>query len=268
MNLFRVRGIQLAVHSSFFILIAYVAWLGWQPDPTLGEVASGWSGVFWNIVILLAFFACVVLHELGHSLTAMRFGVGVRRILLLPIGGMAEFDSIPREPGRELLITVAGPAVNFALAALLWLFVQAPAAWPFGEYEFTADALGFAQLLLHWNLIMGFFNLIPVFPMDGGRILRALLALRLPYLQATGIAAAVGKVLAITAIAVALLLPELKLGDSRAFLPAALFAFIYVAGDLEYRAARRREREEAHWKKLIEQFQAHRPIDEPPILSP
>jgi Zn-dependent protease len=76
MNLFRIRGIQLAVHSSFFLLLAYVAWLGWQPDPDFGDAASGWIGVFWNVVILLAFFTCVVLHELGHSFTAMHYGVG------------------------------------------------------------------------------------------------------------------------------------------------------------------------------------------------
>ena len=240
-NLFRVRGIQLAVHFSFFLLLAFVAWQGWWGDPAEGN-PGGWEGVFWHVVVLLAFFTCVVLHELGHCFTAMHFGVGVRRILLMPIGGMAEFDCIPREPVRELLITLAGPAVNFAIAAVLWALVGVPRGWPWGDMEFAADATGFAQFLLHWNLLMGCFNLVPVFPLDGGRIFRAVLATRLPYLRATLLAATVAKVLALI-VAVVCLVNEL-------WLPAALFTFIILAGELEYRAIRRREIEDAHWRTV------------------
>ena len=90
------------------MLLAYIAWEGWRE--------AGLEGAAWSVAILGTFFTCVVLHELGHSFTARHFGIGVRRILLMPIGGMAEFESIPREPRRELLITIAGPAVNFAIA--------------------------------------------------------------------------------------------------------------------------------------------------------
>lgn len=267
MNLFRVRGIQLAVHSSFFLLLAYVAWEGCQPDPT-GN-GGGWIGMYWNVAILLAFFTCVVLHELGHSFTAMHFGVGVRRILLMPIGGMAEFDSIPRQPSRELLITLAGPAVNFAIALTLWLIVRVPQGWPAGDYDFTANATGLAQLLVQWNLVMGCFNLVPVFPMDGGRILRASLAWRLPYLRATRIAANIGKLLAAIGILVAIFAPQLHLGKSPAYLLAVLFAFIFFAGEMEYRAVERRELEDAHWREMLARLYANRgPIDEPPVLSP
>ena len=110
-NLFRVFGIRLAVHFSFLLLLAYVAWAGWME--------AGWAGVAWSVAFIVMLFTCVVLHELGHSLTARHFGIGVSRILLLPIGGMAEFDSIPRQPRRELLITLAGPAVNFAIVLAL-----------------------------------------------------------------------------------------------------------------------------------------------------
>jgi Zn-dependent protease len=216
--------------------------------------------VFWNVAILLAFFTCVVLHEFGHSLTALRYGVGVRRILLMPIGGMAEFDSIPREPSRELAITLAGPAVNFAIAAGLWLLAGMPAGWPRGDYDFAASATGFAQLLVHWNLLMGLFNLVPVFPMDGGRIFRALLATRLPYLRATFIAATVAKVLAVAGIALALFVFD-------AALTAVLFAFIFVAGEAEYRAVKRREQDDAHWRAMLARLYAPRPAaEEPPIL--
>src|SRR5882757_9155424 len=98
-RLFRIFGIQLAVHATFFLLLGYIAWSGWTDAVAQGF--PGISGALLNSAYLLIFFVCVVLHELGHALTARRFGVGVPRILLLPIGGMAEFDSIPRKPSRE-----------------------------------------------------------------------------------------------------------------------------------------------------------------------
>lgn len=253
LNLFRVRGIQLALHFSFFLLLAFFAVEGW--------VRASWIGVFWNIATLLVFFTCVVLHELGHSFTAMRFGVGVRRILLMPIGGMAEFDSIPRQPSRELLITAAGPAVNFFIAGIVGFMVGMPAGWPFGDYDFAANATGFAQLVVHWNLLMGVFNLVPVFPMDGGRIFRAIMAVRLPYLRATLIATTVGKVLAVIAALVAILFGQ-------ELLIAALFVFIFFAGDLEYRALKRREIEDAHWRAAVARlYGPGPPAEEPPILT-
>jgi Zn-dependent protease len=253
-NLFRIRGIQLAVHVSFFLLLAYVADLGWREDRLVG--------LLWSVATLLAFFTCVVLHELGHSFTAMRFGIGVRRILLMPIGGMAEFDDIPRQPSRELLITLAGPAVNFVIAAVLWATIGVPEDWRlFGFEDYPATAAGFGQLLLTWNLLMGLFNLVPVFPMDGGRIFRALLATRLPYMRATFWAASVGKVLAITAALLAFFVWHHPM-------TGVLFIFIFFAGDAEYRAAKRRELEDARWREVL----AHTyramppPIDEPPLL--
>ena len=257
LNLFRVRGIQLAVHFSFFLLLALVAQEGWADER--------WTGVFWNVATLLVFFTCVVLHELGHSFTAIHFGVGVRRILLMPIGGMAEFDSIPREPSKEFLITLAGPAVNFGIAAVLWAIVGVPQGWPWGDYDFPANATGFAQLVLHWNLLMGCFNLVPVVPMDGGRIFRAILATRLPYLRATFIAASVGKVLAVVAAVIAVYFYH-------AVLTAVLFAFIFVAGEMEYRAVKRREIEDAHWRAMLAQLYpvsppVSPPAEEPPLLS-
>lgn len=212
-------------------------------------------GVLWSVATLLAFFVCVVLHEFGHSFTAMHYGIGVRRILLMPIGGMAEFESIPREPSRELLITLAGPAVNFAIAGILWMFVDL-AVGP----EYPATILGVSQLLLYANLVMGCFNLLPVFPMDGGRIFRALLAWRMPYLRATFWAATVGKVLAVVAAILAVMIWN-------SYLTAVLFGFIYFAGEAEYRAVRRREIDDARWREMLARFYAPRPPEEPPVLS-
>lgn len=232
-NLFRVGGIQLAVHFSFLLLLAVNAFDGYAD--------AGWPGLWWSTAVLAAFFGCVVLHEFGHCLTAIRFGVRVPRILLLPIGGMAEFDGLPREPRREVLITVAGPAVNFVIAGLLWLLLPAPAAEEStGAIPTLTESL---HLLMRWNLAMGLFNLLPAFPMDGGRLLRASLATRLPYLRATFWAATCGKVICVLGVATALWLGEPLL--------IVLFVFIFIVGEMEYRAAQRRERDDAHWRAVI-----------------
>lgn len=245
LRLFRISGIQLAVHYSFFLLLAYIAYQGWQ-EQTM-------TGLVWSVLTVIAFFACVVMHELGHSFAARRYGVGVRRILLMPIGGMAEFDSIPREPSKELVITLAGPAVNFVIAALLW--------WPINHLPSKIFFYSFYGLLyqLFWaNLVMGLFNLVPVFPMDGGRIFRALLAIKLPYLRATRWAANVGKVLAVAGIGVMLFWLDNWLG-------AALFLFILMAGEAEYRAVKRRDAEDAHWRHMMERLYQERQ-ESPPLL--
>jgi len=223
-NLFRVFGIQLAVHASFLLLLAYYGYEGWRE--------AGVPGLFWSLGLIVSFFVCVVLHELGHSLVARRFGVRVPRILLLPIGGMAQFDRIPREPSQELWITVAGPAVNFVLVAILL-----PLTWRGLIQNQQLPDHSVASLLEQLcmaNLVMGTFNLLPVFPMDGGRIFRALLAMKLPYLRATQWAARVGKVLALGFAALALVYFDHPL-------TCALFLFIFWAGDAEYRQTRHRE---------------------------
>jgi len=259
-NLFRIRGIQLSLHFSFLLLLAYAGYEGWQD--------AGSAGVFWGIATLLAFFTCVVLHELGHSLTARRYGVHVRRILLMPIGGMAEFDSIPRQPSQELVITIAGPAVNFLIAAILWCVFGFPDERSLTLLPSSITELG--QLLLIANFGMGIFNLIPVFPMDGGRILRALLATRLSYVRATFWASAVGKVLAGVCILFFLFL-AVRADDSTDrfpyYLRASLFVFIFGAGEAEYRAVRRREFEEARWREAISSLYGPQDTEEPPVLT-
>lgn len=256
-NLFRIFGIQLAVHASFGLLLAWFGWQGWE--------LGGWRGMGWSILLIMAFFVCVVLHELGHSLTARRYGVRTPRILLMPIGGMAEMDRIPRQPSAELLITIAGPAVNFALAAGL-LAVLGRDLWHGAEV--TAYGLkDFGFQLFVANALMGAFNLLPVFPMDGGRIFRALLATRLPYLRATWWAANVGKTLAGVLAVLALAWWDRPL-------LFVLFVFIFLAADAEYRQVLRREQEAAYYAEMARRAAAFpailppRPDDpnEPPII--
>ena len=155
-NLFRVFGIQIAIHVSFLLLLAYYGVEGWNE--------GGWSVAVWNMVLIVSFFICVLLHELGHSLTAMRYGVRVPRILLLPIGGMAELDHIPRKPSAELLITIMGPAVNVAIVVLL-----APFVWSIVQSTDGGSVTAVQRLLFELavaNALMAVFNLLPVFPMD------------------------------------------------------------------------------------------------------
>jgi Zn-dependent protease len=249
-NLFRVFGIQLAVHASFVLLLAYWGYQGW--------LEGGVLGMAWSVGLIVLFFVCVILHELGHSLTAKRYGINVPRIMLLPIGGMAEMDRIPRKPSQELLITVAGPAVNFLLVALLL-----PLVWrDFFHSESVAaySPAGVIVQLVYANFIMGVFNLAPVFPMDGGRIFRALLAMKLPYLRATWWAVMLGRVLAIGLIAWGLYTDRLML--------AVLFTFILFAGNNEYQVALRREQEEAYWRELARQAVVVPPDrpGEPPLI--
>ncbi len=251
-NLFRLFGIQLSVHVSFLLLLAYYAWTGWQEGAL--------DGMVWSVWFILFFFTCVVLHELGHSLTARRYGVRVPRILLLPIGGMAEMDQIPRRPSAELFITIAGPAVNFVIAALMipffWREMLGLAA-----FELYSATDTFAHLA--WaNLVMGTFNLLPVFPMDGGRIFRAVLASYLPYLRATWWAVTVGRTLALILAGLALFYFDNPMA-------AVLFGFIFLAAGAEFRVLVRREQEAAYWAELARRVAASQPAagdSEPPLL--
>ena len=253
-NLFRVFGIQLAVHASFVLLLAYYAVTGWQE--------GRWLGMVWRVLLIVLFFICVVLHELGHSLTARRFGVKVPRILLMPIGGMAEFDHIPRKPFTEFLITVAGPAVNFAIALLLLPYFWNSLVNDDLTKPWSIPDMGLELLIA--NIAMGCFNLLPVFPMDGGRIFRALLATRLLYVRATFWAARVGQVLAIAfACVAAFYFHNVML--------AVLFAFIFSVGGAEYRNLLRQEEVTAYWADMARRVTVpNEPpdYDEPPTPPP
>ncbi len=249
-NLFRIFGIQLAVHASFLLLLAYWGYEGWRE--------GGLPGMAWNVGLIVLFFVCVILHELGHSLMARRFGVKVPRILLLPIGGMAEFDRIPHKPAHELLITIAGPAVNFLLVALFLPLVWRGLFAAGDQSSYSVS--GLLDQLWYANLIMGVFNLLPVFPMDGGRIFRALLATRLSYLRATWWAVMVGRSLAVLLIGWAIYRNNIMLG--------VLFVFIFYAGNAEYQVALRMEQEEAYWREMARQAIPVTPEkpDEPPLI--
>ncbi len=184
----RFAGIDVYLHTTFFLLIGWIALSYWFQENSLSAVVAG-------VGFILALFASVVLHEYGHALTARKFGVKTRDITLYPIGGVARLERIPENPREELWVALAGPAVNVLIAAvlLIWLVVTG-ALEPLATLSLTGGS--FIERLMLTNLALVGFNLIPAFPMDGGRVLRALLALRLDYTQATQIAASVGQGLA------------------------------------------------------------------------
>ena len=185
----RLLGIDVYMHVTFLLLIAFVGFSHWLEEQTLSAVVSG-------IAFILALFLCVVLHEYGHALMARRFGIPTRDITLLPIGGVARLERMPQDPKQELLVAFAGPAVNVVIAAILFAVLVVTNTIEAIE-GLTVARGSFIERLMMVNVSLVLFNLIPAFPMDGGRVLRALLAMRMEYTQATQWAATLGQGIAL-----------------------------------------------------------------------
>jgi len=212
-----VRGIELRVHLTFALLFLLLA------------LSSGLSGAMG----LAAIFTCVVLHELSHSIVAQSLGVPVRDITLWPFGGIASLAYMPEEPHRELLIAVAGPPVNFAIALLLSLTLPGR-----GSVLLVTPRTSFLVQLIQANLLIGFLNLVPAFPLDGGRILRSTASFFIGRRRATRLATQVGRVLAVLFIAVGVVL--LFAGAGIGLGLAVIGGFILLAGGREEQAVRLR----------------------------
>lgn len=191
LTLGKIAGIRVLLHWTFWILILWIVF---------AQTRSGASSadIIFSVGTVFSIFACVVMHEFGHALTARKYGINTRRIVLLPIGGIADIERIPENPKQELLIAIAGPAVNVVIAGLIYLLT--PVNKIFLE---EADLLALSRYHLFWsalfsiNIILVAFNLIPAFPMDGGRMLRALLSMNMNRAKATKIAANLGQLIAI-----------------------------------------------------------------------
>jgi stage IV sporulation protein FB len=182
----RIAGTDIKLHVTFVLLVGWWAYMGYEE--------GGLSGALSGALSLLALFTCILLHEFGHILMARRFGVRTPDVLLLPIGGVARLERIPEVPRQELLIALAGPAVTLAIVAVLHLILTLGGSQaPIGQ---LSPVEPFLALLRDVNIYLLLFNLIPAFPMDGGRVLRAVLASRLGRVRGTRIAATLGQMFA------------------------------------------------------------------------
>jgi Zn-dependent protease/predicted transcriptional regulator len=213
-RLFTVRGIPVRVHASFLLILVWAAYVGLSDRGTNSALGS----IAFTVVFTAALFICVVLHELGHSVVAQQFGVKVHDITLWPIGGVARLSAMPRRPSTEFAITAAGPVVNLILALIflvatvavmgpsrVLMMVETGRGWARLLDSQTAPAL-FALLTIQ-NLLLAVFNLVPAFPLDGGRLLRSFLAVMMPYRTATRAASFVGQGLAVVFVGLALIPP-------------------------------------------------------------
>ena len=183
----KLFGSELRVHATFFLLLAWIGMSAW--------LAEGPNAAIVNVLFVVAVFACVVAHEYGHALVARRFGVRTPDIVLLPIGGMARLERIPEDPKQEIAIALAGPAVNIVIWTSLTLVLGAEAS-VMSLVELEDTGRGFIERLAAVNFFLAVFNMLPAFPMDGGRVLRSALAIRFDRVRATQIAAAAGQSIA------------------------------------------------------------------------
>jgi Zn-dependent protease len=247
----KIAGIQIKVHVTFFLALIWgaVMWGG----GTISSLAYG-------ALLTLVLFGVVLLHELGHSLAARRYGIAVHDIMLLPIGGVARLSHMPEKPTEELVVALAGPAVNLAFVLVLAPVLSismgrgllSGGLLPPG-LETTASPIGLVGFLLLVNVSLLLFNLIPAFPLDGGRVLRALIALKLPYVRATGLAAMIGRGMAIALGFYGLV--------SLDFILVLVAAFIFFAAGAESYEVKTREALKGF--RVTEVLESH-----PQILTP
>lgn len=245
----RVFGIPIRVHWTFFVLVlGYVLYAGY--DTNWDKLAMMWSAIF-----VFVLFFLVILHEFGHALTARRYGVNTRDIILLPIGGVARLDHLPEKPAHEFWVAIAGPLVNVVIAALLSLYIlkfSPEQRWEIvngvvfsqGNYFLNeySDLDRFLFFMAFLNVILAGFNLIPAFPMDGGRILRALLSIGLGRLKATLVAARIGQLLALFMLSIgsgllATFFPEVGMFHSNPMF-VLIGIFVFFTAENEYRSVR------------------------------
>jgi Zn-dependent protease len=217
-------GIDVYVHATFWLLPLFVL---------LEDVSKvyGAADTVMDLALVLAVFACVVLHEFGHALTARAYGIRTRHITLYPIGGVAALERIPTKPLQEIAVTLAGPAVNLVIAAGLFAGLVLGANLLPVEHN---PLFWLAGRLMWANVILFGFNLLPAFPMDGGRLLRALLALRMNRVRATELAVGVGTVVAGGMVVAGVLLPSASL--------IFVAATVFLLGRAELAMVRARER--------------------------
>ena len=184
----KLFGIDVFMHVTFLLLLGFIGLGEWRQSRDISAALAG-------VGFFVALFACVLFHELGHALTARKFGIKTLDITLLPIGGLARLERMPEKPMQEFWVALAGPAVNVVIAAAIFAYLFATSALVPVE-QLSATGGSFLVRLAAVNVMLVLFNMLPAFPMDGGRVLRALLATRMDYARATNIAARLGQAMA------------------------------------------------------------------------
>src|SRR5919112_6346032 len=225
----RVAGIDVWVHWTFFLLLALFAFIGYQASGNL-------VGAFTATAMIAALFFCVLLHEFGHSFAAQHLGIEIRSITLLPIGGISNMKSLPEKPADEVKISVAGPLVNVVLASIFFgvaLLLGPDLLVPSDVFTAIGSTGQFFFYLGYLNVVLAVFNLLPAFPLDGGRIMRGLLAARLGAVRATDISSTIGQVFAAVFFLIGLLSGNLLL--------ALVAVFIFFGASGEAQMVRQRE---------------------------
>ncbi|MGI1661789.1 site-2 protease family protein [Palleronia sp. KMU-117] len=242
----RILGTEVRIHATFFLLLLWIA--------VAGFLQGGSQDAIVSVLFILALFACVVLHEFGHALMARRYGIATPDITLLPIGGMARLERMPEKPAQEIAVALAGPAVNVAIWALIVLVVGATTDLE-ALAEIEDPTSGFWARLAAVNLFLVLFNLIPAFPMDGGRVFRALLSIWLGRVKATRVAAHAGQ-------AVAFVFGFLALTTGNPLLLLiAVFVFVAAAAESSDVALRDMARELPARAAMITAYEALDPAD-------
>lgn len=241
----RLFGSELRVHATFFLLLL---WIG-----AAGYAQAGAHAAMMAVLFVLALFACVVAHEFGHVLMARRYGIQTADITLLPIGGMARLDRMPEQPGREIAVALAGPAVNVVIWAVLALIVGP--VTQLGDITTIAGPREFLARLAALNLFLALFNMLPAFPMDGGRVLRAALSIWMDRVRATRAAAMAGQILAFGLAGLGLLSGNLIL------LLIAVFVFMAAHAESSDVAMRAVSRQLKARDAMITEYEYLRPDD-------
>lgn len=248
-------NIPVFIHWSFGLILAYVLYI------SNDEGLSG-SETIWAVITVLGLFFCVTLHEFGHALAARRYGVGTKDIALYPIGGIARLERLPKKPIQEFVVAIAGPLVNFAICLIILPYMI------FISDSFNAlggglasSASDFLPVMFILNLVLGLFNLIPAFPMDGGRILRALLSIPFDRVKATLVAARIGQAFGL--LAVYLAVATEYTGPFTAFIGF----FIFMMAQQEYRFVKTEEKLNSGFVKDIMRKEFTRFFPEEPMYS-
>jgi Zn-dependent protease/CBS domain-containing protein len=237
-NIGRIAGTAVRIHITFLLFLGWIFLASWYS----GGPEAAWS----SLAFMILLFACVLAHEFGHIFTARAFGVPTPDVTLLPIGGVARLERIPEKPTEELLVALAGPAVNVVIAIALVLFLGADLRA--GNLAAMERAhISMIDRLAAVNLFLAVFNMIPAFPMDGGRVLRALLAIRLGHLRATEIAASIGQVVAFG-------LGFLGLFGNPLLIFIAIFVYLAASSEAQLVAMRSMSRDVPVSAAMITQF--------------